>query len=173
MSIWKNARIGVRLAAGIGLVLVLLIAVAVAAYLGLSGGTHRTRVETHAITTVQAGAFALNGGDLILNGVDIGSLSVNDSSRTAVQNAQTLVDLINAKTGESGVRAAAITLPGGSFTTPGAGPLTGIALVNLDANARRGWQVPASGLPLDRPLYDIAIAGHGAGHFFLNDEVGC
>lgn len=118
--------------------------------LGLSGGTHRTRVETHAITTVQAGAFALNGGDLILNGVDIGSLSVNDSSRTAVQNAQTLVDLINAKTGESGVRAAAITLPGGSFTTPGAGPLTGIALVNLDANGvpqPQGITVSGKGIP--------------------------
>lgn len=118
--------------------------------LGLSQGTHRTRVETHSISTAQAGAFALNGGDLIINHVDIGSLTVNDPTRTAAQNAQTYVDLINAKTAQTGVRAVAITIPGGTYAAPGAGPFTGVALTNLDANGvptAKGIEVSGRGIP--------------------------
>lgn len=118
--------------------------------LGLSSGAHRTRVETRSPTTVNAGAFALNGGDLIINNVDIGTLVVNDPTRTAAVNAQTYVDLINAKTRETGVTARAVTVPGGSFSAPGGGPLTGIALANVDANGVPGTQgikVEGRGIP--------------------------
>lgn len=102
--------------------------------LGLNAGDYRTRVETHSITTAQAGAFSLNGGDIILNGVDLGTFVVNDPSRTAADNAQTLVERINRLRDQTGVTAKAITLPGGTYDTPGGGPLEGIALVNLDEN---------------------------------------
>lgn len=119
--------------------------------LGLSSGTFRTQLQTRSVTTVQAGAFALNGGDLVINNVDIGSLAVNDGSRTDLVNAQTLVDLINAKTAETGVTARAVSVQGGTFNNPNGtgGPLNGIALSNLDSNGQptaNGIQVGGRGI---------------------------
>lgn len=101
--------------------------------LGLSSGEFATRIETVSQNTADAGAFALNDGDVIINNVDIGSFFVNDPTRTAEENTQTLVERINAKTAETGVSARAVTLPNGTYDAPGGGPLTGIALVNRDA----------------------------------------
>jgi flagellin-like hook-associated protein FlgL len=121
--------------------------------LGLNSGTFRTRLETAALTTALPGSFALQGGDLILNGVDIGAFSALDTlppSRTAAQNAQTLVDRINAKTAETGITARAVAFPTGTFDTPGAAPLEGIVLTNLDANGQptqRDIRVEGRGVP--------------------------
>ncbi|MGV3524982.1 MAG: flagellin hook IN motif-containing protein [Candidatus Sericytochromatia bacterium] len=118
--------------------------------LGLNAGSLRTQVETRSLTAVQAGAFALNGGDLILNGVDIGSFVVNDPTRTAAENAETLVERINARSAETGVSARAVTLPSGSFDAPGGGPLTGIALSNRQpdgSTSDNGITVQGRGIP--------------------------
>jgi flagellin-like hook-associated protein FlgL len=101
--------------------------------LGLNSGSFATRIETVSQNPADAGAFALNDGDVIINNVDIGSFFVNDPTRTAEENTQALVERINAKTAETGVSARAVTLPNGTYDTPGAGPLSGIALVNRDA----------------------------------------
>ncbi len=101
--------------------------------LGLNSGSFATRIETVSQTPADAGAFALNDGDVIINNVDIGSFFVNDPTRTAEENTQTLVERINAQTADTGVSARAVTLPNGTYDTPGAGPLTGISLVNRDA----------------------------------------
>ncbi len=101
--------------------------------LGLAQGDFSTRIETQSQFAVDAGAFALNDGDLVINQVDMGSFFVNDATRSAEDNAQALVERINAKTAETGVSARAITLPSGTYDAPGGGPLTGIALVNRDA----------------------------------------
>lgn len=103
------------------------------AALGLAQGDFSTRIETQSQFAVDAGAFALNDGDLVINQVDMGSFFVNDATRSAEDNAQALVERINAKTSETGVSARAITLPNGTYDAPGGGPLTGIALVNRDA----------------------------------------
>lgn len=100
--------------------------------LGLAQGDFSTRIETQSQFAVDAGAFALNDGDLVINQVDMGSFFVNDATRSAEDNAQALVERINAKTAETGVSARAITLPNGTYDAPGGGPLTGIALVNRD-----------------------------------------
>ncbi len=117
--------------------------------LGLASGSFETQVETRSATTVQAGAFALNGGDLVINGVDMGSFFVNDPARTAAVNAQTLVERINTKTKETGVSARAVTIPGGTFNAPGGGPLTGVALSNINAQNElntQGIQVGGRGI---------------------------
>lgn len=116
--------------------------------LGLAQGDFSTRIETRSQFAVGAGAFALNDGDVLINQVDMGSFFVNDASRTAEENTQTLVERINAKTAETGVSARAITLPNGTYDAPGGGPLTGIALVNLDA----------AGVPTESPIH---VAGKG------------
>lgn len=54
---------------------------------------------------VSAGAMGLVSGDILINGIDIGSLPATPTSNTAEQNAQLIVGLINAKTDLSGVRA--------------------------------------------------------------------
>ncbi len=116
--------------------------------LGLQQGSFETRVETRSENEVAAGAFALNDGDLVINNVDIGGFFVNDATRTAEENTQTLVERINARTADTGVSAQAVTLPAGTFDAPGAGPLTGIALANVDANGEpteRNIQVRSRG----------------------------
>jgi flagellar hook-associated protein 3 FlgL len=118
--------------------------------LNLNSGNFSTRLETHSLTTVPAGSFSLKGGDLTINGVDIGSFSVNEPTRTAADNTQALVERINAKTAETGVSARAINFPNGTFAAPGAAPLTGIALANLDANgnpSNKPIEVSGKGLP--------------------------
>lgn len=118
--------------------------------LGLNGGTYRTRVETRSLTTVPAGSFSLNGGDLIINGVDIGSFHVIDPTRTAEENAQALVERINAQTIRTGVTARAVTYPNGTYDLPGAGPLDAIVLVNLNPDGQpsgRPIQVSGQGIP--------------------------
>lgn len=104
--------------------------------LNLNKGSFKTRVEADSMTTVAAGSFALKGGDLILNGIDIGTFTVIEPTRTAADNTQTLVELINAKTKDTGLTAKAIQVPGGTFAAPGVAPLTGIALSNVDATGK-------------------------------------
>lgn len=130
--------------------------------LNLNAGTFRTQIETRSLTTLNAGAFALNGGDLYINNVDIGSFNVNDPGRSAAENATTLVERINAVTEQTGVSARAVTIPGGSFDAPGGGPLEGIALANVDSN----------GQPSNR---EIRVSGRGldgvGGPLFRNEVV--
>jgi len=103
------------------------------------------------------GAFALNGGDLIINGIDIGSFYVNDATRDEEDNVETLVERINAASAQTGVTARAVAVPD---TSP---DLYGIALSNQDllgnttANGIRiegrgvpGLNVPGENLPLFR-----------------------
>lgn len=118
--------------------------------LNLNRGNFSTRLETRSMTTVPAGSFSLNGGDLLINGVDMGSFSVIEPTRTAADNAQALVERINAKTVETGVTARAVNFPNGTFAAPGAAPLTGIVLVNLDKNgtpSNKPIQVSGQGIP--------------------------
>ncbi|PIQ28488.1 flagellar hook-associated protein 3 [bacterium (Candidatus Blackallbacteria) CG17_big_fil_post_rev_8_21_14_2_50_48_46] len=131
--------------------------------LSLNKGTFKTQLETHSLTTVAAGSFSLNGGDLVINGVDIGSFHVVDPARTAADNAQALVERINAKTAETGVSAQAINFPTGSYAAPGAAPLTGIALVNLDKN----------GSPSNKPIEvsGQGIPGVGGLNVFRNERL--
>lgn len=147
--------------------------------LGLSQGSFSTRIETRSQNDVGAGAFALNDGDVVINNVDIGSFFVNDATRSAEDNTQTLVERINAQTAQTGVTARAITLPSGTYDAPGGGPLTGIALVNLDAEGQptesniqvsgRGFRTPAGqsvfrpeNLTLDSVRFRSQTVGAGA-----------
>lgn len=139
------------------------------AELNLNTGDYRTQVETRSITTAQAGAFALNGGDLLINHIDMGTFIVNDPSRSAAENAETLVERINTFTAQTGVTARAVTVPGGTFAVPGAGPLEGIALANLDTNGKpstEGIQVAGRGIPgVGSPLFRNEILPVGGTRF--------
>lgn len=137
--------------------------------LGLSENNFKTRQETKSLTSVQAGAFSLKGGSLVINHVDIGSLNILDGTRTAAQNAQTLTELVNEHTEDTGVTAQVVNLGnGGTFDNPfGDGSPTfpvqdtnsngvddrfdgvtnvGIALANIDHNGEvSGKQLEVSG----------------------------
>lgn len=67
-----------------------------------------TTIETQAQNTLgqaTSGAISLTSGDIIVNGVDIGSLATTPASNTSEQNAQSVISLINAKTDVTGVTA--------------------------------------------------------------------
>lgn len=131
--------------------------------LGLNAGTFRTQVETRSLTTVPAGSFSLNGGDLIINGVDIGSFHVIDPSRSDEENAQALVERINAQTERTGVTARAVTYPSGTYALPGSGPLNAVALVNLNtANQPSGRPIQVAGR---------GVPGVGGMNIFRHEEM--
>lgn len=123
--------------------------------LGLNNSdeTLRTRLETRSLTTVLPGAFALNDGDLIINGVDIGAFYVNDVSRSEDDNVQTLIERINRLSDQTGVRAVAVAVPDGSIADPdpnATGQLWGIALSNQNSSGQtqpNGIRVQGKGLP--------------------------
>lgn len=123
--------------------------------LGLNNSeeTLRTRLETRSLTTVLPGAFALNDGDLIINGVDVGAFYVNDASRSEDQNVQTLIERINRLSDQTGVRAVAVAVPDGSIAAPdpnATGQLWGIALSNQNSSGQtqpNGIRVQGKGLP--------------------------
>lgn len=69
-----------------------------------SAGT--TTIETRSTNTggqAQAGSITLASGDIVINGVDIGSLSATSAINTEEQNAQAIIGLINAKSDLTGV----------------------------------------------------------------------
>ncbi|MBF2055490.1 MAG: hypothetical protein IGS03_18730 [Candidatus Sericytochromatia bacterium] len=123
--------------------------------LGLNNSdeTLRTQLETRSLTTVLPGAFALNDGDLIINGVDIGAFYVNDASRSEDDNVQTLIERINRLSDQTGVRAVAVAVPDGSIANPdpnATGQLWGIALSNQNSSGQtqpNGIRVQGKGLP--------------------------
>ena len=63
MHVWRNLKIGVRLAAGIGSILVLLAVVAGSAYFGLSGGN--TDFGNYRVMARQSVAAAAMNGELL------------------------------------------------------------------------------------------------------------
>ncbi|PIQ28628.1 hypothetical protein COW36_12350 [bacterium (Candidatus Blackallbacteria) CG17_big_fil_post_rev_8_21_14_2_50_48_46] len=67
-----------------------------------------TTIETLATNTTgqaTAASISLTSGDILVNGVDIGSLAATPATSTAEQNAQSIISLINAKTDVTGVTA--------------------------------------------------------------------
>jgi flagellin-like hook-associated protein FlgL len=131
--------------------------------LNLTRGTYKTRVETQTMSAVPAGSLALQGGQLIINGVDIGSFNVTNPARTAEENALALVERINAQTAKSGVTARAIRFPTGTFDAPGGAPLTGIALANLNEAGE------PSGKPIE--ISGTGMIGTGNLNLFRNETV--
>jgi flagellar hook protein FlgE len=67
-----------------------------------------TTIETTSNNTLgqtTAAAISLISGDILVNGVDIGSLAATPATSTSEQNAQAIISLINAKTDITGVTA--------------------------------------------------------------------
>lgn len=82
-----------------------------ASVLGFDKGTNRATVQWIGNAPVQGGVFSIPSGGLVINGVDLGSVRYTDPARTASDNALALVDLINAKTEETGVSARVLAVP--------------------------------------------------------------
>ena len=103
--------------------------------LNLLQGANSNKVESISGGGIAAGALALPTQSLVINGIDIESFNNSDTTRTSFQNAQALVDLINAKTGQTGVMARIINPDTGTFSNPDINPAAppatyGIALSN-------------------------------------------
>ena len=98
-------------------------------------GTHSNKVEAISSGAVSAGALAFPTESLIINGLDMGSFNAADTARSSLDNAQTIVDIINSKTGKTGVTARVINPDTGTFSNPNTAMMAdgdnyGIALSN-------------------------------------------